>query len=244
MSNIFCNDILLNNENIGHFVDEEAAYIGDVHGCSAEFENLIINIREVYGNIKIVQLGDLLDRGPDVLGVLEVVKAYDIITVAGNHDWNLIQEVNGKECRSRERKKTLDIIDAMCEADRNFILDIIKSSYTAVTFKNHGGSHSIPTSVVNRHLTKYNDRGIGNFGYYSGEYDHTSSVPAMGVDKWVHGHQHWNYTHIKEQFAEADRNIYNVDSGCVYGEHLTSLVMGNRGPIDVFIEQSKFKFNE
>lgn len=88
--------------------------IGDVHGCRAELEALLIElgwdlIRDEAGRPvdavhpdarKAVFVGDLVDRGPDSPGVLRLVMgmvaAGHAICVPGNHEQKLARKLNGR----------------------------------------------------------------------------------------------------------------------------------------------------
>jgi hypothetical protein len=59
--------------------------IGDVHGCLAELQELLDRAAPVSGD-RLVFLGDLLDRGPDPVGVLHLVRSLGAECVMGNHE--------------------------------------------------------------------------------------------------------------------------------------------------------------
>jgi hypothetical protein len=59
--------------------------IGDVHGCREELEELLQATGPGPGD-RLVFLGDLLDRGPDPVGVLQRVRALGAECVLGNHE--------------------------------------------------------------------------------------------------------------------------------------------------------------
>jgi len=71
--------------------------IGDIQGCGAEFRQLL----EVMGfdpvQDKLWLVGDLVNRGPDSLEVLHLVKSLgdSAITVLGNHDLHLLAVAEG-----------------------------------------------------------------------------------------------------------------------------------------------------
>lgn len=57
--------------------------IGDVHGCLAELDELLLALG---GGNRLVFLGDLVDRGPDPVGVVRRVRELGAECVMGNHD--------------------------------------------------------------------------------------------------------------------------------------------------------------
>lgn len=71
--------------------------IGDIHGCKTELEKLLDKIQPKAGKDRLVFLGDLFDRGPDSLGVFQMVRALaaefcdDFILLRGNHEDFLLQ---------------------------------------------------------------------------------------------------------------------------------------------------------
>jgi hypothetical protein len=60
--------------------------VGDVHGCLAELDELLRTAGHVPGRERLVFLGDLLDRGPDPIGVLRRVREIGAECVLGNHE--------------------------------------------------------------------------------------------------------------------------------------------------------------
>jgi hypothetical protein len=63
--------------------------VGDVHGCRLELEALLDRIGFTSGD-RLIFVGDLVARGPDSLGVLDVVRRTGAIVVRGNHEQKLL----------------------------------------------------------------------------------------------------------------------------------------------------------
>jgi len=59
--------------------------VGDVHGCLAELKELLWRI-QITSNDRVVMLGDFMDRGPDPVGVVKLVRASGFECVKSNHD--------------------------------------------------------------------------------------------------------------------------------------------------------------
>lgn len=71
--------------------------IGDVHGCLATLRALVATLQVEPGRDEVWLLGDLVNRGPDSLGVLRYARdhAPAVRTVLGNHDLVLLAALLG-----------------------------------------------------------------------------------------------------------------------------------------------------
>ena len=63
--------------------------IGDVHGCARELEKLLKKLKPQKSD-RIIQLGDLINKGPDSHEAIRLAKAYDIQAIMGNHEMRLL----------------------------------------------------------------------------------------------------------------------------------------------------------
>ncbi len=64
--------------------------IGDVHGCADELEELLGRVEFDPALHRCIQVGDLFTRGPNPTGVWELVRAYGIECLRGNHETLLL----------------------------------------------------------------------------------------------------------------------------------------------------------
>ncbi len=87
-------------------------FIGDIQGCRAELEELLSAVRFDPSSDRLEPVGDLVNRGPDSLGVLRLLKELGAGGVLGNHDVHLLRVARG------ERKlRDGDTLDGVLRAD-------------------------------------------------------------------------------------------------------------------------------
>jgi bis(5'-nucleosyl)-tetraphosphatase (symmetrical) len=88
--------------------------VGDIHGCALEFGDLLDAIRFDPGTDELWSTGDLVNTGPDSLGVLRIFRDAGGRTVLGNHDIYAILARSGRIARRGDR---LDGLFASPECD-------------------------------------------------------------------------------------------------------------------------------
>lgn len=97
--------------------------IGDVQGCLEELETLLEQCRFRSDRDEIWLVGDLVNRGPDSLGVLRFVRALgaNAKVVLGNHDLHLLALAFGDGSRKMRKDDTLAGI--LAAPDRDTLLE-------------------------------------------------------------------------------------------------------------------------
>jgi len=90
-------------------------FVGDVQGCRAELERLLERVRFDPAGDELQPVGDLVNRGPDSLGVLRLLRDLDAGGVLGNHDLHLLRVAAGT--RRAEAGDTLGGLLAAGERD-------------------------------------------------------------------------------------------------------------------------------
>jgi bis(5'-nucleosyl)-tetraphosphatase (symmetrical) len=112
-------------------------FIGDVHGCLDELKELCAKLGLSKTNDTLVFLGDLLDRGPDPVGVVRYVREglapYIVKGIKGNHEEKALRWLKheGKVARGEQAVNPMKPVfsgrraewETLDPADRAFLAD-------------------------------------------------------------------------------------------------------------------------
>lgn len=93
-------------------------FIGDIQGCREELEALLEALRFDPVADRLFPVGDLVNRGPDSLGALRLLRRLEARAVLGNHDLHLLQCAAG--LRAQRSGDTL--ADVLGAEDREALL--------------------------------------------------------------------------------------------------------------------------
>ena len=119
--------------------------VGDIHGYRETFECLLGSLCLSGGDL-VVCLGDLIDRGPDSLGVMRIVRdREEVLSIRGNHDemlrLSLSSRHGGRMMRSWLKYGGLDTLSSMSDQQERS-LEVAESWVDFV--------ESLPTQLVLR----------------------------------------------------------------------------------------------
>ena len=95
--------------------------IGDVQGCYTELRELLARLKFSADRDKLWFVGDLVNRGPQSLEVLRLVRALgdNAVVVLGNHDLHLLAIA----CGCDRRRKSDTVHDIFAASDRDTLLE-------------------------------------------------------------------------------------------------------------------------
>jgi protein phosphatase len=220
--------------------------IGDVHGC---FDELLELLRRLGYDVtgtgegvaaqgyavrppewrKVVFVGDLVDRGPNIPGVLRLVmgmvEAGAALCVRGNHDDKLLRKLLGHEVRlthGLEASVTQLAAEPPEFVDRvRTFLDSLPSHFVLA-----GGKLVVAHAGLIAELQGRVSGVVREFALYG---DVTGKKDVYGMPErrnWAaeyHGHSTVVYGHTPVAAAEWVNRTINIDTGCVFGGALTAL---------------------
>jgi bis(5'-nucleosyl)-tetraphosphatase (symmetrical) len=101
--------------------------VGDVHGCIEELNELLKTIQYNKNQMRLVFLGDLMDRGPDPVACVRRVRELDVECIMGNHEEKHLRWRKHEKNRERTGKanpmKRMSDVDALANealSDQDF----------------------------------------------------------------------------------------------------------------------------
>ena len=111
-------------------------FVGDVQGCRVELEYLLARLAFRPDRDRLLPVGDLVNRGPDSLGALRLLRDLDAECVLGNHDLHLLRVAEGTRRLGRG-----DTIEAVLAApDRESLLEWLASQ---PLLRDHGDLYQV-----------------------------------------------------------------------------------------------------
>jgi protein phosphatase len=234
--------------------------IGDVHGCCDELEDLLAQLGYVASSTvaglggrapvythpegrKAVFLGDLVDRGPRILDTVRLVRAMvdagSALCVPGNHDMKLMRKLRGRdvpvthglESSLAEIETLPDELRSIVGRDLADFLDGLVSHYVLDDGKlvvAHAGLKEAMQGRGSREV-----RAFTLYGETTGETDEFGLPVRYNWAAEYHGKAAVVYGHTPVPRPEWLNNTVNIDTGCVFGGHLTALRYPERELISV-----------
>lgn len=200
---------------------QRTIFIGDVHGCLAELEELLASCAYAQGDL-VVLAGDLVAKGPDSLGVLRLVRKLDALAVRGNHDhavlrWReTVDSVPERATHHYQVARQLDADAWTVLAEFPLFLQLPEQQVIVV----HGGLvPGVPLEQQDPDLLM-NMRTLRPDGTGSRRAD---DGPLWG-SRWQ-GPELVIFGHHAMAGLQRHPKAIGLDTGCVYGGRLTAYVL-------------------
>ena len=235
--------------------------IGDVHGCRSELEALLARLgygleRGAYAHPegrRAVFLGDLVDRGPDVTGVLRIassmVAAKSAFAIVGNHEAKLVRALRASERGTLGAMKvgaglqvSLDQLASIEPTERAALtefMDGLRGHYVL-----DGGRLVVAHAGLKEAFHGRASKRVREFALYG---ETTGEIDAYGLPvraDWAEqyrGKAAVVYGHTPVPEARWVNDTLCVDTGCVFGGKLTALRWPERVLVSVPAERVWFE---
>lgn len=177
---------------------DEIYVVGDVHGCRKTLERLLEMLQPTPDDL-VIFVGDLIRKGPDSKGVLELVTAHpNFHSVRGNNEQKFI---DGRKSSDSLTDDDLDYLESLPV--------VISWDDVAVV---HGGIDHRKPFVEHTCTELLNNRSLVPHGSYERPYWFETRRESPRV--------FFGHTVLSEAFDS--EYAVGLDTGCVYGGQLTA----------------------
>lgn len=217
--------------------------IGDVHGCRSELEALLDRLG--YSVVRDTEdrpvdashpdgrralfVGDLVDRGPDSAGVLRLVMgmvaAGNALAVPGNHENKLVRALDGRSVQvSHGLETTLAQLSGETAEFRAAVRDFCDGLVAHLVLD--GGNLVVAHAGLKE---AFHNRASGRVRAFALYGDTTGETDEFGLPvrlPWAdeyRGRAMVLYGHTPTPVPTWVNNTMCLDTGCVFGGHLTAL---------------------
>lgn len=217
-------------------------FIGDIQGCLEQLDELLDQVH-LRGDDFVYCVGDLVNRGPDSLGVLRRLRALGARVVLGNHDLHLLRI--GAVTRRLLPTDRLD--DVLAAPDRTELLQWLGAQPVMRVEDDivmvHGGIHpmwhDLPeiaatlNSAVSAHVHDHPDERIrfatevrycDESGRRPGHDEPPPGPPFRAWDEFYRGRRLVVFAHWARRGLVIGPRVRGLDTGCVYGRALTAWI--------------------
>lgn len=194
-------------------------FIGDVHGCYKELKHLLDEISFDEKEDRLIFVGDLINKGPHSLKVLDFVVRNDYECVLGNHEWGFLKALDEPKYR---RKRFELLYEEMGKKRESYIqwmrelpLYIEDEKFICI----HGGLE--PGVPLEKQQAQIATR-IRTWGGDPNDMDNPKDPPWYefyeGTKPVIFGHWAMKGLVLKD-------NVIGIDTGCVWGGRLTAFIL-------------------
>lgn len=201
--------------------------IGDVHGCIRELDDLLKVLDVVPGRDRLLFIGDLINKGPDSAAVLH--RFYDLRaeSILGNHEYNLLRQARGESRRSRSYHRLREALgkkwDTWLSRFETWPLYVRTSDWTLVHAGLDPGRPLEKTSAE----TLVTIRTWDKKGRDLQDPKNPPWFDFYGKDHLV------VFGHWAALGGVVRPNVIGLDTGCVYGNRLSAVVLPERDVVSV-----------
>ena len=211
--------------------------VGDIHGCHHEFSDLL-GVLDLKAGDRVVLLGDIVNRGPDTLKVIDLARASGCACLLGNHELRLLKFRKTGD-RKYMKEHDLETFDALRPEDWAY-LESMPLTYEEADLNTvfvHGGFlpnepwQRQPAEVVTRIQV------VDKEGRARKRADDPNAPPW--ADLWG-GPPFVVYGHTPRPEIYKLKWSIGIDTGCVMGGYLTAYILPERRIVQVKARQRYF----
>lgn len=214
--------------------------IGDVHGCIEEFQELIRTVQYTPVQDRVIQIGDLMDRGPDPISCVKFAQEKGFEVLMGNHEDKHIRFWRHEQIRRATGKANPVTSLKGIRAEQNAMLsadDIAWMSGLPKTLMLTPSIVAVHAGFEPAKPLEDQDNNVIRIRYVDSDGDfipfsHGSLEQPEDTRFWSEvwtGPQSVVYGHTVRRTVKVDDfnhgACWGIDTGCVYGGYLSAWIL-------------------
>lgn len=226
-------------------------FVGDIHGCVDEFKELLIKLSYDPKEDRLILLGDLIDRGPDSVGMVKLAREMNLECLMGNHEHKFVKWYRSQGTRVDvydSKKYYSQFSDEDIQYIHNMPTYIELDDVVAV----HAGlKPGIPLSSQRKDDLMYLRYTDADKKFVSLKKINSIGKEAAGAifwtDSWfgpksvVYGHNVHSYDEPLIEEKIPGIICYGLDTGCCFGGCLTALIWETKEIIQVKAKRTYYQ---
>lgn len=226
-------------------------FVGDVHGCIDEFDELLKKLSYDPKNDRLILLGDLIDRGPDSVAVVRKAREMNLECVMGNHEHKFIKWFRTQGTRVDFYDKRA-FYSELSDQDIVYIHDMpTYIELDDVAAVHAGVKPGIPISSQTKDDLMYLRYTDSDRKFISLKKINKLGKEATGAIFWtefwtgpkniVYGHNVNSYKDPRIEETAPGIFCYGIDTGCCFGGRLTALIWETREIVQVQAKRAYYQ---
>lgn len=227
--------------------EKQIVAVGDIHGCLEEFEELLKVIQFDKERMRLILLGDLMDRGPDPVGCVRKARELGVERIMGNHEEKHLRWHNHEKKRletgkpnpmRRMAEADVEANDNLNDQDWTWLKNSpLKLHVAGTLWAVHGGCEprfsldkQNPKQIIRcRYVNKDGVAQALNPDKSQPEGTVYWATMWQGPESIIYGHCVHDLKHIRVDNLIHDVQCIGIDTGCCFGGHLTAAFIPNDG---------------
>ncbi len=243
------------------FMVGRTIFVGDVHGCLDELDELVRTL-SLTSSDRLVFVGDLIDRGPDPVGVVRRVRENGWDSVLGNHEERALRWLKNESLVKAGRPNNMFPPSPLRAAEWRRLspkdvgwlwklpLTIRSKGWTVV----HAGfepSHGVSEQEADKMLhVRFTHKDTGQYVPMDPEKMEQPPDTMFWAEMWrgpenvVYGHS--VFSAARFDVGPTGSTCVGIDTGCVYGGALTAAVLdcGVMNMVSVKAKKPYFSYDD
>lgn len=205
--------------------------VGDVHGCLLELQDLLksLNYRS---QDRLIFVGDLIHKGPDSKGVLELVRSLNAECIVGNHELRFMRSCTQNGSDNSETLRVKAQLGSELPTWLNWMRSLpayIEADHFLVV---HAGL------VPGRSPQESKSEDLATIRTWDGVGKNLQSPSNPPWFDFYEANKTVIFGHWAKMGLVLRDNVVGLDTGCVYGKQLSAWIVEERRLVQVQARQT------